>query len=97
MSGTGIVNAAKENPRSHGDWDSVNNQSRIRDGERIKRIGDWHTDAPPGLKPTLVPGVLNGSGPNCTAAKEGPKNDRTYLKSANSTRYLSHRSRVKEP
>ena len=40
---------------------------------------------------------VNGSGPNGTAAKEGSKNERTYLKSANSTRYLSHRSRVKEP
>ena len=63
MSGTGIVNAAKENPRSHGNWDSVNNQSRIRDGERIKRIRDWHTDgAGRPLNPTLVPGILNGSG-----------------------------------
>ena len=43
-SGTGIVNTAKPNPGSYGDWDSVNNQSRIRDRERIKRIRDWHTD-----------------------------------------------------
>src|SRR5439155_22665503 len=48
------------------------------------------------LKPTPVPWDANGSGPNCTAAKEGSKNERTYLKSANSTRYLSHRSRVNE-
>src|SRR5438046_2510792 len=43
-SGTGVVDAAEPNPRSHGDWDSVNNQSIIRDRERIKRIGEWHTD-----------------------------------------------------
>src|SRR5881275_2024043 len=35
---SGVVNTAKPNPSSHGDWDSVNKQSRIRDGERIKRI-----------------------------------------------------------
>src|SRR5438067_8441780 len=45
MSGTSIVNAAIKSPCSHGDWNSVNNQSRIRDGEGIKRIRDWHTDA----------------------------------------------------
>src|SRR5437899_4729575 len=44
-SGTGVVNAAKPNPRSHGSWDSVNNQSRVADRERIKRILDWHTNA----------------------------------------------------
>src|SRR6266487_7108171 len=44
-SGTSVVNAAKPNPRSHGDWHSVNKQSRIRDREGIKRILDWHTDA----------------------------------------------------
>src|SRR5713101_212840 len=43
-SGAGVVNATKPNPRSHGDWDSVNIQSRIRDRERIKRIRDWDTD-----------------------------------------------------
>ena len=52
---------------------------------------------PAGLKPTLVPGTLNGSGTNGTAARDASKYERTYLKSANSTRYLSHRSRVKEP
>src|SRR6266516_3902081 len=52
---------------------------------------------PPGLNPMLVPGILNGSGTNGTAARDASKNERTYLKSANSTRYLSHRSRVKEP
>src|SRR5207302_6432240 len=41
---TGVVNAAKGNPSSYGSWDSVNIQSRIRDGEGIKRIRDWHTD-----------------------------------------------------
>src|SRR6266699_2738591 len=44
MAGTGIVNAAEPNPPRHGGWDSVNNQSRIRDGERIKRILKRHTD-----------------------------------------------------
>src|SRR5437667_7905264 len=44
-SGTGIVNAAKANPRSHGSWDSVNDQSRIPNREGIKRILDWHTNA----------------------------------------------------
>src|SRR5439155_18988663 len=42
---TGVVNAAKPNSRSHGSWDSVNDQSRIPDREGIKRILDWHTDA----------------------------------------------------
>src|SRR2546428_12862125 len=42
---TGVINAAKPNPRSHGSWDSVNDQSRIPDREGIKRILDWHTNA----------------------------------------------------
>src|SRR6476646_4498151 len=45
MSGTGVVNSAKGNPGSHRDRRSVNNQSRVSDGERIERILDWHTDA----------------------------------------------------
>ena len=45
----------------------------------------------------LVPGILNGSGISGTAAIDESKNERTYLKSANTVRYLSHRSRVKEP
>ena len=71
MSWTGVVNAAKLNPRSHRETDSVGKKiwnSRIRDCERIKRILDWHTDAETGLKPMLVPGILNGSGENGTAA-----------------------------
>src|SRR5882724_141474 len=44
-SGAGVVNAAKPDAGSHGDWGSVNNQSRICDCERIKRIRDWHADA----------------------------------------------------
>src|SRR5205809_6253714 len=52
---------------------------------------------PLGLNPMLVPGILNGSGTNGTAARDESKYERTYLKSANSTRYLSHTSRVKEP
>src|SRR6266513_400619 len=30
-SGTGVIDAAIPNPRSHGNWDSVNDQSIIRD------------------------------------------------------------------
>src|SRR6266566_5039004 len=37
---TGVINAAKPNPRSHGSWDSVNDQSRIPDREGIKRKGN---------------------------------------------------------
>ena len=37
---------------------------------------------PEGLKPTLVPGILNGSGTNGTAARDASKNERTYLKSS---------------
>ena len=40
----------------------------------------------------LVPGILNGSGINGTGASDASKNERTYLKSANTVRYLSHRS-----
>src|SRR5436305_15245354 len=50
-----------------------------------------------GLNPMLVRGILNGSGTNGTAARDESKNERTYLKSANTVRYLSHRSRVNEP
>src|SRR5438874_9683821 len=52
---------------------------------------------PPGLKPTLKPGTLNGSGAKGTAARDESKNERTNLKSANAVRYLSQRSRVNEP
>src|SRR3984893_18336747 len=45
MSGSGFVNGAVAKHRSHGDRDSVNIQSCVRDRERIKRILDWHTDA----------------------------------------------------
>src|SRR5438046_3188177 len=41
---TSVVDAAKPNSGSHGSWDSVNNQSRVSNCERIKRIRDWHTD-----------------------------------------------------
>src|SRR5256885_3706065 len=46
---------------------------------------------PAGLKPTVVPGVLNGSGVNGTAASDASKKDRAILKSANTVKYLSHR------
>src|SRR5205823_13683273 len=49
------------------------------------------------LNPTVVPGILNGSGVNGTAAREESKNDRAILKSVNIVRYLSHISRVNEP
>src|SRR4029077_21207836 len=60
--------------------------------------GFWiGTLMPPGLKLLLVPGILNGSSANGTAAAEASKNERTYLKSPNTVRYLSHRSRTNEP
>src|SRR6188768_2871363 len=61
--------------------------------------GFWiGTLIPPGpLNPTVWPGFLNGSGVNGTAASDESKYDRAYLKSPNTVRYLSHRSRVKEP
>src|SRR5947208_11467422 len=42
---TGVVNAPKPNTSSHRHWSSINNQSRICNCERIKRIRDWDTDA----------------------------------------------------
>src|SRR5436190_24243081 len=50
-----------------------------------------------GLENALVPGVLNGSGVNGTAAGDASKYERAYLKSPNTVRYLSQISRVKEP
>src|SRR5262249_4729362 len=44
----GIVNTTKPNPSSYGKTASVRKEicnSRIRNGERIKRILDWHADA----------------------------------------------------
>src|SRR5215468_7730776 len=63
------------------------------------------TEMPNGpLGPTLVKGVpsiplnpWNGSGVNGTAASDESKYERAYLKSPNIVRYLSHKSRVKEP
>src|SRR6266481_5537004 len=46
MSWAGVTNAAKINPCRHRDTESVNNDSIIRDRKRIKRIRDWHADAP---------------------------------------------------
>src|SRR2546421_6637878 len=45
VSGAGVINATKPDASSHRDWDSVDSQSRIPYGERIKRILDWHADA----------------------------------------------------
>src|ERR1700757_3520762 len=42
-------------------------------------------------------GCLKGSGENPVAAKAASKNERVYLKSANTVKYLSQISRVKEP
>src|SRR6266566_3834585 len=51
---------------------------------------------PSGLK--AAPFVcLNGSGKNPVAAPTPSKNERVYLKSANTVKYLSLVSRVKEP
>src|SRR4030095_16127162 len=100
MSGAGVVDAAKLNPRSDGETASVGKKtwnSRISDGERIKRILDWHTNEKKWAKAMLVPGILNGLGISGTADSDASKNERTYLKSANSVRYLSHTSRVNEP
>ena len=47
VSRTGVVNTAKRNSGSYRETASVGKKiwnSRIRDGERIKRILDWHTD-----------------------------------------------------
>ena len=50
------------------------------------------------LGPTVGnPGTpWNGSGVNGTAASDASKNERAYLKSANTVRYLSQISRVNE-
>src|SRR5437588_1065847 len=45
VSGAGVINATKPDASSHRDWDSVDSQSCIPYGERIKRILDWHADA----------------------------------------------------
>src|SRR5262245_13135555 len=42
-------------------------------------------------------GCLNGSGKNPVAAPAKSKNERVYLKSANTVKYLSQISRAKEP
>ena len=43
--------------------------------------GFWiGTLMPEGLKPTLVPGTLNGSGTNGTAARDASKNERDIFK-----------------
>ena len=87
------------NPGSYGETASVGKEiwnSRIRDRERIKRILDWHADAE-WTKGYVSAWDLNGSGLNGTGAADASKNERTNLKSPNTVRYLSHRSRVKEP
>src|SRR5260370_31832123 len=50
----GVVNATKPNISSDRDWNPVNNQSCVRDRERIKRIYDRHTDTG-GAKPYVSP------------------------------------------
>src|SRR4030095_11780771 len=51
---------------------------------------------PTGLNP-IPCASWNGSGVKGVGARAALKNDRVYLKSANTVRYLSHRSRVNEP
>src|SRR5205809_4095672 len=51
---------------------------------------------PSGLRASPF-GCLNGSGENPVAAPAPSKNERVYLKSANTVKYLSKVSRVKEP
>src|SRR5438045_4268314 len=51
---------------------------------------------PAGLKASPF-GFLNGSGENAVAAPAASKNERVNLKSANTVKYLSQISRVKEP
>src|SRR5262249_71966 len=52
---------------------------------------------PEGLNPTLVPGILNGSGVNGTPARAESKNDLATLKSVKMGRYLSDKSGVNDP
>src|SRR5258708_40200627 len=49
------------------------------------------------LELKAAPFFLNGSGENPVAAPAKSKNERVYLKSANTVKYLSQISRVKEP
>src|SRR5882724_1404555 len=42
---TGVVEAAKADPRGHWDWYAINHQSVIPDCEGIERILDWHTNS----------------------------------------------------
>src|SRR5216117_1938967 len=64
-------------------------------------IGTLMPNGPVGPKGYSVPSVpfnpWNGSGVNGTAASDESKYEREDLKSANTVRYLSHRSRVNEP
>ena len=61
---------------------SVNNQGRISDCERIKRIWNWHADTGRAKPYAWFPSFLNGSGVNGTAARDESKNERAILKSA---------------
>src|SRR5438132_12215408 len=45
MSGTGVVNATKPDAGSHRDWDPVNSQRRVSDGERLESNLYCHVDA----------------------------------------------------
>ena len=99
MSRTGVVNTAKRNSGSYGETASVGKEiwnRRIRDREGIKRILDWHTDAR-WTKSLVRAWDLEWIGYKRHSCRDESKNERTYLKSANTVRYLSHRSRVNEP
>src|SRR5438067_3334908 len=45
VSWAGVINAAKPDAGSYGSWHSVDSQSRVSDGERVKCILDWHAGA----------------------------------------------------
>ena len=87
-----IVNAAEINPVVTGVPSGKVASATVK-GLNGFAIG---TLMPLGLK-TAPFGCLNGSGENPVAAQARSKNERVYLKSANTVKYLSQMSRVKEP
>jgi hypothetical protein len=81
MSGTGVV--IPRNSTLVVTGTGVPLTSKIASGTVNGLNGFWiGTLMPEGLNPTLVPGILNGSGVSGTAARDASKNERTYLKSA---------------
>jgi hypothetical protein len=96
---TGVVDAAKSNVSVTGRPEPSGKKFGIVASATVKGLYGFEigTLMPAKLKPILVPGLLNGSGVKGTAANDASKNERTYLKSANTVRYASHTSRVNEP